>query len=317
MNLHWPVFGAGAQGWTAFDAADGACYAASVRASPNAGGKHQVVACARSTGQSVQAIRDLAAKAGASGYPATLVLARGEYQMLVVPEPPVLDSEMQQSLHWSLAPLIEFPADESTIAWMRIPTAQYEPTHEKNVYAIVSRRSVVDAHAALFAQAGVALKAVEVRETALRNIAVLIEKKRGEGLGLLTVGPTGVATTFTFRGELYLDRFIAQPMDEIFAGDDQRRQKFFDRVSQQVYQSMELIARTHPFIAIERIVLGPLPAPLDLVASLAGKLPVPVQTLDLSSVFDLSATPQLQKQENQAAYLVALGAALRGVRQVK
>jgi hypothetical protein len=106
-------------------------------------------------------------------------------------------------------------------------------------------------------------------------------------------------------------------MDEIVEGDEQRRQKFFDRVAQQVYQSMELITRTHPFIGIERVVVGPTPAPISLAQHLAGKLPVAVQLLDLSEILDLSATPELTKAENQARALVALGAALRGVRRSK
>jgi hypothetical protein len=46
-------------------------------------------------------------------------------------------------------------------------------------------------------------------------------------------------------------------------------------------------------------------------------LPVAVQLLDLSEILDLSATPELAKAENQARALVALGAALRGMRKSK
>jgi MSHA biogenesis protein MshI len=316
MNLQWPMFGPGSHGWTAFDAAaDGTFAAASVRTSRYPAGKPQVLQCAQSSGTAMgaHAIEELIAKVGAAGFPCTLALPRGGYQMLVVPEAPVLQSEMEASLRWSLASMVEFPVDEAVVAWMRIPTAEFQPEREKQLYAIVSRQSVIDEQAAYFKNVKPALKAIDVRETALRNIAALLEKK-GEGLGLLTVGNTGISTTFTFKGELYLDRFIAQPLEEMLTGDAQRRQKFFDRVAQQVYQSMELITRSHPFISIERMVLGPMPAPLALGEYLAGKLPLPVQNLDLSSIFDLSGVPELSKPVNQARYLVALGAALRGIR---
>lgn len=313
MNLQLPFLGLNAQGWTAFDATENGYCTVSVRTSR--AGKPQVMRCAQSadTANGADAILQLASNASAAGYPCTLVLARGEYQMLVLPEPPVLESELLASLRWSLASMIEFPVDDAAVAWMRIPTAEFQPTREKQLYAVVSRHSLVEQHAAMFEKAKVPLKTVDVRETALRNIAVLLEKK-AEGLALLTVGPTGVTTTFTFRGELYLDRFIAQPMEEVIEGDAQRRQKFFDRVAQQVYQSMELITRSHPFISVDRVVVGPLPGIQDLGAHLAGKLPVPVQALDLASIFDLAAVPQLLKPENQARYLVALGASLRGRR---
>lgn len=317
MNLQWPWFGALSQGWTGFDAAaDGTFCAVSVRTSGYPSRRPQVLHCAQSAGTAMgaHAVEGLAAKGAAGGLPSTLALARGDYQMLVLPEPPVLQSEMEASLRWSLATMIDYPVEEATVAWMRIPTAEFQPEREKQVYAIVSRQTVLDGQAAYFKNAKPALQAIDIRETALRNIAALLEKK-GEGLGLLTVDATGVSTTFTFKGELYLDRFIAQPLEELTSGDAQRRQKFFDRVAQQVYQSMELITRSYPFIAIERLVVGPLPAPIGLGEYLAGKLPVPVQMLDLESVFDLSAVPELSKAANQSRYLVALGAALRGIRK--
>jgi MSHA biogenesis protein MshI len=315
MNLQWPFFGAGGKGWTGFDAVDTGYCAVSVR---NTSGKPQVVRYAQSSGMAfgADAIRELGEKVGSAGFPCTLALARTDYQVLVVPEPAVLESEMQASLRWSLASMIDYPPDEANIAWMRIPTEEYQPGHEKQVYAIVARNSIVSPQAGWFEEAKLPLKTVDIRETSLRNIALLLEKKN-EGMGLLSFGPNGVTATFTFNGELYLDRFIAQPMDEIVEGDDQRRLKFFDRVAQQVYQSMELITRTHPFIGIERVVVGPTPVPMSLAQHLAGKLPVAVQLLDLSEILDLSATPELAKAENQARALVALGAALRGVRRSK
>jgi MSHA biogenesis protein MshI len=123
------------------------------------------------------AIRELGEKVGSAGFPCTLALARTDYQVLVVPEPAVLESEMQASLRWSLASMIDYPPDEANIAWMRIPTEEYQPGHEKQVYAIVARNSVVSPQAGWFEEAKLPLKTVDIRETALRNIAVLLEKR--------------------------------------------------------------------------------------------------------------------------------------------
>jgi Tfp pilus assembly PilM family ATPase len=152
-----------------------------------------------------------------------------------------------------------------------------------------------------------------VRETALRNIAALAEKGV-EGLALVSASAAGITTTFTWRGELYLDRFTAQPMDEMLEGDEQRKQKFFDRVVQQVYQSIDLLSRTHPFIVLERVLVAPGPPGLYLMPALAAKLNIPVQFLDLGTLFDFKGAPQLAKPEMQYRYLVALGAALRGMK---
>ena len=319
MTLRWP-FGAGERTWTAVDmdmAREGRMLGTTVTAPRGATDKPRVLKCAQSTpvAMGVHALQELSDQLGK---PAswTLPLARGDYQMLVLPEPPVPEAEMEASLRWALTPMVEYPVEMASVAWMRIPTAELQPEQEKQVYAIVARQATLDEQAAPFNEAKLPLKAVDVRETALRNIGALLEKK-GEGLGMLSFGPTGVTSTFTFKGELYLDRFIAQPLDELVAMDEQRQQKFFERVAQQVYQSMELITRSHSFISIERIVIAPTPVPLAVARYLAGKLPVPVEQLDLAKVFDLSAVPELSKPENQARYLIALGAALRGQKASK
>lgn len=300
-------FGLGVTDWTGVDATpDGRWVAIKVRASR---GTPVVLKCAQSSpiANGEHALADLAKEMGMGGW--TLPLPRGDYQMLVLPEPPVLESEMEQSLRWTLTSMIDFPIEQAVVQWMRIPTAEFDPKREKQLYVIVARRGLIEEQDLAFSKAQILLKAVDVRETALRNIAALLEKKQ-EGIGLLTIGAAGVTTTFTYRGELYLDRFIAQSLEEVLSGDSVRQARFADRIAQQVYQSMDLLARNFTFINVGRIVVAPVPG-LDIVGHLRGKLPVNVEMLDLSKVLDLTHAPELRKPELQSKYLVALGAALR------
>jgi MSHA biogenesis protein MshI len=298
--------------WNAIElAADGRWIAASVNAL-SGGKKPRVVACATSSAVAMgtQAVQEIAAKLPKVRW--STVLSRGDYQMLVVPEPPVLDAEVQSSLRWSLASMVDFPIAESALAWMRIPTSQFDPVAAKQVYAVVARQAIVAERAAVFKKAGIALRAVDVRETALRNIASLASRD-GAGLGLLSLSSSGVSTVFTYRGELYLDRFIAQPLDEI-ASDEQRRKRFLERLTSQLAQSLELMARSYPFFSVSRLLIAPSDPDFGLVSYLGDVLTVPVEKLDLASVFDLGAVPELSNSKAQATYLVALGAALRGLK---
>ena len=310
MQLSWPIIKAGAKNWTALDAgADGVMVGVSVRR----GVRPQVLKCARSAPGSVgaEALAGLANQIGVVGWPWTTPLKRGDYKMLVVPEPPVLAAEIERSLRWTLGAMVDFPIDEANVAWMNIPTAEFQPNRPKHIYAIVARKSVLDEQAAMFHKAKLKLGAIDVRETAQRNIAALLEKA-GEGLCLLSVGLSGVTITFTMGGELYLDRFIEQPLDELVAADEAGRQNIFERIALQLSRSVDFISRNFSFMPVGRIVLAPLPTPLGLLDYLAQNLPVPVELLDLANVFDLSRTPELKAPENQARYFVALGAALRG-----
>ena len=313
----WPIVKVESKGWTGVDAGpDGVLVGVSVRQRARAGASPQVVKCARSAlGEpGAEALAALAHRVSVSGFPWTLPLKRGDYRMLVVPEPPVQAAEMDQSLRWVLGPMVDFPIEDASVAWLRIPTAEFQPDLAKQVYAVAAPKSAIDAQTALFEKAKLKLRAIDVRETAQRNIAALLEKK-GEGLALLHVGPDGVTITFTFGGELYLDRFIEQPLDRIVSADRAGQQKIFERLTLQVLRSVELLGRNFPFLRVDRFVLAPLPAPMGLFEHLAQNLPAPVELLDLASVFDLSRTPELRAPENQSRYFVALGAALRGVRK--
>ncbi len=311
MQFSWSNIKGEAKGWTALDVgAGGSVVGVSVRYS--AAARPQVLKCAQSSSDGAQALEELAGKVSVAGFAFTLPLRRGDYKMLVVPEPPVLAAEMERSLRWSLGAMIDFPVEEANVAWMKIPTAEFQPNRARHIYAIVARKSVLDELAAPFQKARLNLAAIDVRETAQRNIAALLGKK-GEGLGLLSVGPAGVMITFTFGGELYLDRFIEQPLDEMVAADEVAQQGIFERIALQVSRSIDFISRNFPFMPVQRIVLAPLPAPLALHGYLAQNLQVPVEMLDLASVFDLSLTPELQLPQNQSRYFVALGAALRGM----
>ncbi len=313
MQFKWPIIASGAKGWTALDArADGALLAVSVRR--GAGGRPTVIKCAHSSAGLAlsEALTELAHQVGVVGFPWTLALQRGEYQMLVLAEPAVLASEMEHSLRWTMGNLIDYPVDEAHLTWMKIPTAELQPNHARHLYAVVARHALIKTQQVLFQKCKLNLRAIDVRETAQRNVAALIEKK-GEGLGLLRVAPDGVSISFTFAGELYLDRFIEQPLAEVLAADETGRQEIFERIALQVSRSIDFISRNFPFMPVQRMVLAPLPAPIGLRDYLAGNLSLPVEQLDLATLFDLSLTPELTASENQSRYFIALGAALRGM----
>ncbi len=317
MKLQWPILKPAARGWSAVDIGpDGLLVGVSVRPGAHAGVRPQVVKCAQVTGAALEgaALAGLARKISVAGFPWTVPLQRDAYRILVVEEPPVLAAEMDRSLRWALGPKLDFPIDEANVVWMKIPSAEFQPNRARQLYAIVAQQAVIKQQTDLFVQAKLALRAIDVRETAQRNIAALLEKK-GEGLGLLSMGPHGVTITFTFGGELHLDRFIEWSLEELLAADAQGQQKFFESITLQVLRSVDFINRNHSFIPVERIMLAPLPARIGLHDYLSQNLSVRVEALDLATVFDLSLTPELAVPENQSRYLIALGAALRGMRK--
>ena len=309
----WPWPGARSHGWTAVDiSAEGALHAVSVRRGP-AGRPQTLRRAHRAAGAPVaQALAEVAHQVGVAGFPWVLVMQRGDYHMLVLAEPSVLPQEMERSLRWSLGSLIDYPVDQAHVTWLEIPTKLLQPNRARQVYAIVAQHSFIEAQQDLFQKCKLKLQALDVRETAQRNIAALLEKKgNSEGLGLVHVAPTGVHITFTYGGELYLDRFIKQALNEMLAADEAQRRSMFEHIALQVSRSVDFIARNLPFMRVQRVLLAPLPLGIELHEYLVANLALPVERIELAQVFDLSLTPDLAAQDKGCSYFIALGAALR------
>ena len=241
-----------------------------------------------------------------------LLLDRAEYKIMVVPEPPVPSDEIDQSLRWTLGTLLDFPISDASYDWIPIPTRKELPNRPPHLYVIAARKTDVLGHADAFVKAKLPLHAVDIRETAQRNIAALVETP-GEGLALVSVVDQGILLTLTWNGELYLDRFIQEPLLRMLNGDADGIEESMDRIATEVQRSIQHLGRMLPFIHIGRLVVAPLPAPLPLQQHLQELLSIPVDKLDLSRVFDFSQAPELLDEHNQSRAFGVLGAALRGM----
>lgn len=260
--------GGKAAGWSAVVACASGVHAVSVAPAEGAG-KPRVLGCASLPPGEISA-RTLATLAGQvrSDGPWVFALGRQEYRILVVPEPPVQEAEIEQSLRWTIAGMIDFPAEEANLAWMRIPTVQELPNRPPQLYVMVTRREWVDRYARLFKDARLALKAIDVRETGQRNLATLASQP-GEGIALLRVAPDGIELTISCNGELYLDRFIEEIVFGHGLPDPDAQERMLERIALQVQRSLDYIERNLSFIQVRRLLIAPLSRQLDLAGLIA------------------------------------------------
>jgi len=250
--------------------------------------------------------------------PTVAALGRTQYKLQVVPEPPVSAREMETSLRWALSASNGAALEDCNLAWLPIPTAEQLPARPRQIYAVLTPTAELTAQMAAWRESGLRPKVVDIRETALRNLAAALERP-GEGLALVSADAFGVSMVFTFQGALYLDRFIEQPLAELRAAEGEARTRMHERIAQQLLRSVDVISRNYPFITLLRVLVAPMPEDLGLQDYLADHVPqqAPLQVLplDLNEIFDLSRVPELaDSSAMQARSLVALGAALRSPR---
>jgi len=312
--------GINTKGWTSVDCSDGASLCAvSLKTAVRTGDRPQVLAAAEEARQEPQAegaaLHTLMGRVDRK-LPVLVTLPRAHYRLRVMPEPAVPQREMLSSLRWSLGTEGDGLGEDMNIAWMRIPTEEQLPARPKQIYAVTTPTTWLTSRLAVWRQAGVKPKVVDIRETALRNIAGALERP-GEGLALVSADADGIGMVFTHQGSLYLDRYIDQPMASLGAADAETRVRVYERIAIQLMRSIDVIGRSFPFMPIARVVVAPAPAAPGLDEYLAAQLAIPVERLDLNQLFDMTRVPALaQSPALQSRCLVPLGAALRSAKAV-
>jgi MSHA biogenesis protein MshI len=243
--------------------------------------------------------------------PLVALLGRHDYQLFMLDKPAVRPDEMDSSLRLAISPLIDYPVAEANLAWLDIPLRQTMGNRVPQLDVVVSRSELIDARKSLFEQAKLGLQAVDIRETAQRNISWQIEN--GESaICMLCAEPEGVQLTITFGGELYLVRFISEALyGKGLESDSEARAQAMERLALELQRSFDFVRRNYPSLEIKRVHVAPMAEDLGLVQALKSSLIEDVQALDLADVFEFPANSDLTKPEVQAQYFHALGSALR------
>lgn len=299
-------------GWMAIDIQDDGICVAHVRRMPSALPQVKLTAFYPATPETRPAALDkLARELHADRYQCTALLAPDGYQILAVDAPNVPQDELKTAIRWRLKDMLDFHVDDATIDVLDIPVDKNAPARNHSMYVVAARSSLIAQHQALFEQAKIPLGVIDVPEMAQRNLAALLEQE-GRGIALLSFDAQGGLLTISFAGELYLSRRIDVSLPQLVQSDAEQNNACHDRITLELQRSFDHIDRQYHFIALSRLVLAPLDdGAAGLQAYLAANLYMPVETLDLASVLDISSAPELVRPEQQQRYFMALGAALR------
>lgn len=246
----------------------------------------------------------------ANAYRCSTVLAGGEYQILSLDAPNVEASELKTAVRWRLKDMLDFHIDDATIDVLDLPVDSAAAGRaQHSMFAIAARNSTIEARQKLFAGAKVDLSVIDIPEMAQRNIAAMIEPE-GRGLAMLSFGEEGGLLTVSYKGELYLARRIDVAPEHLLDPDHERRNHSFDRVTLELQRSLDNFERQYSFVSVAKLVLAPSTI-AGLEDYLSSNLYMPVETLDLATLFDFGRAPELADQALQQRFLVPLGAALR------
>lgn len=257
------------------------------------------------------ALEKIARELQLNRYACSHLLDAGEYQLLNVEAPNVPADELKMAIRWRLKDLLDFHVDDATIDVLDIPVDKTAASRSHSMYAVAARNQLIQQRQALFEAAKIPLSVIDIPEMAQRNVATLLEPE-GRAVALLSFGAAGGLLTVSYRGELYLSRRIDVTDSQLAGSDPEQHSAVLERATLEVQRSLDHFERQFHVIALAKLVLAPLAAGSEALREhLGANLYVPVESLDLGTILDISKHPPLQQAELQQRYFLAIGAALR------
>lgn len=242
-------------------------------------------------------------------YRCVALLGPGQYQVQQVEAPAVPAVELREALRWKVKDMVDYPVEEASLDVLEIP-GQQGSGRPLQVMAVMASNAVLSPIVSAFHQAGLALEAIDIPDLGQRNIATLAERD-GRALAMLSFDDAGGLLTVSFQGELYVARRIDIARQALDGASDERREQLFERIVLEVQRTLDTFDRQYSYIPMGHLALVGVPAGDALGEALAPNVYIPVEALDLASVLDFPAIPELRGPERQAQCLKLLGAALR------
>lgn len=242
-----------------------------------------------------------AADAGVQRSPLITLLARGAYQLVMTEAPNVAKEELASALRWRVRDLINFHIDDAVLETLEVPATA---GRQRSLYVVAAQSGKVREETERFRRAGLDLQVIDIRELAQRNISARLEPE-GYALALLHFDGRHGLLTFSYGGELILTRDIES------RGED--AESLMERIALEAQRSVDYFERQYSACHLARLYLVAPPGSEGLRRRLTEYLPVPVEPLDLATVFDLSGQEALLDPARRVQAFHPLGAALRAV----
>ena len=241
-------------------------------------------------------------------YRCAALLHPAEYQLLMVDAPNVPREELKAAIRWRVKDLLEYHIDDATMDVLDIPVENDAPGKSHYMYAVAAKNETVKAQIEQFERANIGLQAIDIPETAQRNIAQLYETAN-RGVGMLTFDGTGGLFTLSFEGDLYLARRLDPTWSQLVSAPESQRQAYFERIGVELQRSLDHFERQYQNITLSELLLGPMPEEIGLLAFLGSQLYLPLRQINLADTLEFVGADMGIDQQWQLLHV--LGAALR------
>ena len=216
-------------------------------------------------------------------YECAVLLRPSEYQLLLVDSPSVPREELKSAIRWKIKDMIDYHVDDAAVDVLDIPPPEGGDSRNHMMFAVSANNEIIQAKIREFEEAHIALRVIDIPETAQRNIAALYEEQE-RGVALAYFGLEAGLLTITHRGELYLTRRLDVGVDALAADPDGEDGGPVERVALEIQRTLDHFERQFRHVAVGRLLLAPTGRPTRLPEILRARFEMPVAAIDLSEV---------------------------------
>ncbi|MGS0740860.1 agglutinin biogenesis protein MshI [Glaciimonas sp. GG7] len=258
------------------------------------------------------ALEKMAKECQADRHQCLHLLTSGEYQLLSIDALNVPPEELKKAVRWRLKEMLDYHIDDATIDVLAVPVNKVGPLHSNNtLFAVAVRNALIQQRQKLYEHAKIALRVIDIPEMAQRNMATLLEEKE-RALALLSLNAEGGLITFTFEGELYLSRRLDITLKQLEQADPVQKLVLYERITLELQRSLDHFDRQYHALPLSTLMLSPIGSEgAGLQTFLSANLYIPVETLALETILDISKVSELNDSDYQQRFFMILGAALR------
>ena len=260
-------------------------------------------------GDARTALRGLRSSHGLHRHRCVALLDRPMYRLLPLDAPDMPREEWRHAVRWQLKDMVDFPVEDAAVDVLEIPG---DPARRRapQMLAVAAALDTLKPLLAAADAVGAPWQAVDIGETALRNISALVEPE-GRAQALLHVGEAHSTLVLTAGGELLMARQLAATLESLSNPDDEARERAFDDAGLELQRTLDGFDRLFSHLSLSRLLVAGGTGLEAFNAHIRELSFVPVLPLELGDTLDLSATPQLADPALLARHLGAIGAALR------
>ncbi len=235
------------------------------------------------------------------GMHANLILPQKDYQIFLVEQPQVLESEKANALRWLIAEYIDFPVEEAVVDYIELP----QKLHSENpsmLYVVVTKKSKIDETYSLINAAGLKVKSIDICQSALRFIAMNLENPE-EGQALLHLEEDKSHLIIFKNKTLYMMRDLDLGLNALNSS-----QSIYQDFSIEVQRSFDYCASKLQNANISRLVITPLEKRQpDFLSNLSNILGLPVREMSFDELISIRGNFSAINDEES---VFAIGAAL-------